>query len=39
MKRLPDAEFSVTHAIWGCEGSVTSNIIMDLLGKEEKWKV
>lgn len=38
MKRLPDAEFEVMKVVWANEPPVTTNIIMEQLGKEKKWK-
>ena len=38
MKSLPDAEFEVMKVVWANEPPITTNIIMEQLGKEKKWK-
>jgi predicted transcriptional regulator len=38
MKKLPDAEFEVMKVVWSNDPPVTTNIIMDQLGQEKKWK-
>lgn len=39
MKRLPDSEFEIMKAVWMHEPPVTTNILMDDIGKEKEWKV
>lgn len=39
MKKLPDAEFEIMKIVWANEPPVTTNMIMDQLGKEKEWKV
>ena len=38
LKKLPDAEFDVMKVAWANEPPVTTNIIMEQLGKQRKWK-
>ena len=38
MKKLPDAEFEIMKVVWANEPPITTNIIMEQLGKEKKWK-
>ncbi|MEA4848100.1 MAG: BlaI/MecI/CopY family transcriptional regulator [Clostridiaceae bacterium] len=38
MKRLPDTEFEVMKVVWANEPPITTNIIMEQLGKEKGWK-
>lgn len=38
LKKLPDTEFEVMKTIWGCEPPVTTNMLMERLGKEKGWK-
>jgi predicted transcriptional regulator len=38
MKKLPDAEFDVMKIVWANEPPITTNIIMQQLGHERKWK-
>lgn len=38
MKKLPDAEFEIMKVVWVNEPPITTNIIMERLGKERKWK-
>ncbi len=38
MKRLPDAEFEVMKIVWANEPPITTNTIMEQLGKEKGWK-
>lgn len=38
LKKLPDAEFEVMKVVWANEPPITTNIIMEQLGKEKKWK-
>lgn len=39
IKKLPDAEFDVMKVVWANEPPVTTNMVMDQLGEEKKWKV
>ena len=38
LKKLPDTEFEVMKTIWGNEPPVTTNMLMEQLGKEKGWK-
>lgn len=38
-KKLPDTEFEIMKAIWENETPITTNMLMEQLGKEKKWKV
>jgi len=38
IKKLPDAEFDVMKIVWSNDPPITTNIIMEQLGKEKKWK-
>jgi len=38
LKRLPDAEFDIMKVVWVNEPPITTNIIMQQLGDERKWK-
>jgi predicted transcriptional regulator len=38
MKKLPDAEFDIMKVVWANKPPVTTNIIMQQLGNERKWK-
>jgi len=38
MKKLPDAEFEIMKIVWSNEPPVTTNIIMEQLGREKEWK-
>ena len=38
MERLPNAEFEIMKVIWANEPPITTNIIMEQLGKKKKWK-
>ena len=38
MKKLPDAEFEIMKVVWANEPPITTNIIMEQLGKEKEWK-
>ena len=37
-KRLPDAEFEIMKIVWANNPPITSNIIMQSLGRERGWK-
>lgn len=38
VKRLPDTEFAIMKVIWANNPPITTNIIMEQLGKDKKWK-
>ena len=38
MKKLPDAEFEIMKVVWANEPPITTNMIMEQLGKEKEWK-
>lgn len=38
LKKLPDTEFEVMKTIWDNEPPVTTNMLMEQLGKEKGWK-
>ena len=38
IKKLPDAEFEVMKIIWANTPPISSNTIMEQLGKEKEWK-
>lgn len=38
IKKLPDAEFDVMKVVWTNDSPITTNIIMEQLGEEKKWK-
>lgn len=38
LKKLPDTEFEVMKTIWSNEPPVTTNMLMEQLGKEKGWK-
>lgn len=38
MKKLPDSEFEIMKVVWANEPPITTNIIMEQLGKEKEWK-
>ncbi len=38
MERPPNAEFEIMKVIWTNEPPTTINILMEQLGKREKWK-
>lgn len=38
MKKLPDAEFDIMKVVWANEPPITTNIVMEQLGKEREWK-
>ena len=38
VKKLPDTEFEVMKTVWGNEPPVTTNMLMEQLGKEKGWK-
>lgn len=38
MKRLPDTEFEIMKVVWASKPPISTNIIMEQLGKEKDWK-
>jgi len=38
LKKLPQAEFEVMKVIWKNEPPITTNMLMEQLGKEKEWK-
>lgn len=38
MKKLPDAEFDIMKVVWANDPPITTNIVMEQLGKEREWK-
>lgn len=38
IKKLPDTEFEVMKVVWANEPPITTNMIMEQLGKEKDWK-
>ena len=38
IKKLPDAEFEIMKVVWKNEPPITTNILMQHLGKEKRWK-
>lgn len=38
MKKLPDAEFDIMKVVWANTPPITTNMIMEQLGKERAWK-
>ena len=38
MKKLPDAEFEIMKVVWANDPPITTNIIMERLGKQKDWK-
>ena len=38
LKKLPDSEFEIMKVVWSSEPPVTTDIIMEKLGKEKGWK-
>ena len=38
IKKLPDAEFEIMKVVWANEPPITTNIVMQQLGNERKWK-
>ncbi len=39
MKKLPEAEFEIMKVVWANEPPITTNIIMEQIGKARKWKL
>lgn len=38
-RKLPDAEFEIMNEIWKNEPPITTNMLMQKLGENKKWKV
>ena len=38
IKKLPDAEFEIMKVVWANDPPITTNIVMEQLGKEREWK-
>jgi len=38
LKKLPEAEFAIMKVVWANQPPITTNIIMEQLGKEKEWK-
>lgn len=38
IKKLPDAEFEIMKVVWKNEPPITTNMLMQQLGKEKSWK-
>jgi len=38
MKKLPDTEFEIMKVVWANEPPITTNMIMEQLGNERRWK-
>ncbi|MGI6307949.1 MAG: BlaI/MecI/CopY family transcriptional regulator [Dethiobacteria bacterium] len=38
MKKLPDTEFEIMKVVWANKPPITTNMIMEQLGNERKWK-
>ena len=38
MKKLPDSEFEIMKVVWAHDPPITTEIIMENLGNEKKWK-
>ena len=38
MKKLPDTEFEIMKVVWANEPPITTNMVMEQLGNERKWK-
>lgn len=38
MKKLPDTEFEIMKVVWANEPPITTNIVMEQLGREREWK-
>ena len=38
IKSLPDAEFEIMKVVWSNEPPITTNMIMEQLGKQKGWK-
>ncbi|ETT56980.1 MULTISPECIES: BlaI/MecI/CopY family transcriptional regulator [Paenibacillus] len=38
MRKLPDAEFDIMKVVWANDSPITTNVIMQQLGNDRKWK-
>jgi predicted transcriptional regulator len=38
MKKLPDSEFEIMKVVWENEPPITTNMVMEQLGKDKGWK-
>ncbi len=38
IKKLPDAEFEIMKVVWENEPPITTNMVMEQLGKDKGWK-
>lgn len=38
MRKLPDAEFDIMKVVWVNDPPITTNMILEQLGKEREWK-
>jgi BlaI family penicillinase repressor len=38
MKKLPNTEFEIMKVVWANKPPITTNMIMEQLGNERKWK-
>ncbi|MDQ0092000.1 putative transcriptional regulator [Paenibacillus anaericanus] len=38
LKKLPDAEFEIMKVVWANEPPITTNIIMEQLGRQKEWR-
>ena len=38
MKKLPDSEFEIMKVVWENESPITTNMVMEQLGKDKGWK-
>lgn len=38
LKKLPDTEFEIMKVVWANEPPITTNMVMEQLGNERKWK-
>lgn len=38
MRKLPDAEFDIMKVVWANDPPITTNMILEQLGREREWK-
>ncbi len=38
MKKLPDAEFDIMKVVWANDPPLTTNMVLEQLGKQREWK-
>lgn len=38
IKKLPDAEFDVMKVVWANDPPITTNMVLEQLGKQREWK-